>query len=42
MMAICVCGGVKRKCVAEDFLERIIREFFPLKKILLEKNIKSV
>ena len=37
-MAICVCGRINGKCIDEDFLERIIREFFSPKKDIIRKE----
>ena len=37
-MAICVYGRIKRKCIDEDFLERILGEFFSSKSDIIRKN----
>lgn len=37
-MAICVYGRIKRKCIDEDFLERILGEFFSPKSDIIRKN----
>ena len=37
-MSICVCGRIKRKCIDEDFLERILREFFSPKRDIIKEN----
>lgn len=37
-MAICVYGRIKRKCIDEEFLERVIREFFSPKRDIIKKS----
>lgn len=37
-MAICIYGRIKRKCIDEDFLERILEEFFLPKRDIIRKN----